>query len=419
MATLTSGRLAKHLEGEHDQKDHGKWAGKTRAEISEMLSGYPSMDLSELSTYSTLEDMSASDYIDEWMSDSLQSEIDYYRTQWYEDNDPDDEGVFGPDEDMIRQMAYESLEETASEQLEQRKEEIRLSLIEEAREVYGVSGTGPNGEDWYSDVEDMYFTYDGVKVIGSFYVDGDYAGNFERELTEDNAYRAILVINDEYAGLGIAGAFNHQEEMAYLKSGLDTVTITAADLSNGDFNKPPGTYVWASQGYDFASKPGQVITALKRYITGNPEYNALPPRIRATIDDVADRFERLASNDEDYPTPRELSQLGRLPGEEWWAGKSIMAHAGASLEQARTDRHSGPMWNAVKRLSESEGLRVSLGEIRSQQARAETLSAIDQHVAAWRRANPQLDFGTEFIMVNGQPVPIEPSDAQVLSMMGM
>ena len=419
MATLTPRRLAKHYEGDHDQKDHGKWAGKTRSEISEMLAGYPSVDLSELSTYSALEDMSDSEYIDEWMSDALQSERDYHRTQWYEDNDPDDESVFGPDEGMILQMAYESLGETASEQLDQQKAEILASLNEELSEVYGVSGTGPDGDEWYSDVEDVYFTYDGIKVTGSFYVDGSYAGNFERELTEDNAYRALLVIEDEYAGLGIASAFNHQEEMAYLKSGLETVTITAADLSNGDFNKPPGTYVWASQGYDFASKPGQVITALKRYITGNPEYNTLPPRIRATIDNVADRFERLSSNDEDYPTPRELSQLGRLPGEDWWPGKAIMAHGGASIDEAKTGGRSGPMWNAVKRLDSIEGLRVSLGEIRSQQARAETTRAVDQHVEAWRATNPQLDFGTEFIMVNGQPVPIAPTNAQILQVLGL
>jgi hypothetical protein len=286
-------------------------------------------------------------------------------------------------------------------------------------EVYGVSGTGPNGEEWYSDVEDVYFTYDGIKVTGSFYVDGSYAGNFERELTEDNAYRALLVIEDEYAGLGIASAFNHQEEMAYLKSGLETVSITAVDLSNGDFAKPPGSYVWASQGYDFKSKPGQVIIGLKNYITSNPEYNALPAAIRATIDDVADRFGRLSLTDEDYPTPRELSQLGRLPGEDWWAGKSIMAHSGASIDEARTGRHSGPMWNAVKRLDDPDGLRVSLGEIRSQQARAGTARAVDQHITAWRASNPQLDLGVEFIMVGGQPVPIAPTDAQILQVLGL
>jgi hypothetical protein len=96
-----------------------------------------------------------------------------------------------------------------------------------------------------------------------------------------------------------------------------------------------------------------------------------------------------------------------------------MAHGGASIDEAKTGGRSGPMWNAVKRLDDPDGLRVSLGEIRSQQARAATVRAVDQHVEAWRATNPQLDFGTDFIMVNGQPVPIAPTNAQILQVLGL
>jgi hypothetical protein len=419
MAALTSRRLAKHYEGQHDQKDHGRWAGKTRGEIQEMLAGYPSMDLSELSTLTMLDEWTSRDYIDERMSDEFEEEVERHRQEWMEANDPDDEGVFGPDPKEMQNLAYSSLSDEAESKMDELRDEIQALLREEVEGVYSVSGTSPNGEEWYSEVEDVYSDYDGIKVTGSFYVDGSYAGNFERVLTEDNAYRALLVIEDEYAGLGIAGAFNHQEEMAYLRSGLDSVTITAADLSHGDFRKPPGSYVWASQGYDFNGPPHSVISALQRYIQSNAEYNSLHPRIRATIDDVANRFQNLPISDPNYPTPREVSQLGRLPNEEWWAGKAIMAHGGVSIDEARSNRHAGPMWAAIKRLDDPEGIRVSLGEIRSQQVRAEVASAVDQHVSAWRASNPQLDFGSEFITVNGQPVPIAPTDSMILQVLGL
>ena len=415
MAALTRPRLSKHYEGDHDQKDHGNWAGLGRDELADMLAGYPSVDLSRIDAYDEYDNMSGnlSQYIDSFMEEEFKEAQSTLETAWAERN-PD--AVMGPDAQEIQDMAYEELEEIAEERLNEAKEEIYSLLLEQVNDVYGVSGTGPNGEYWESNVESMYATYDGVHIEGQFYVDGAYAGNFERKLSPDDAYRALLVIEDEYSGLGIASAFNHQEEMAYLKSGIKTVSISAMDLSNGDFNKPPGTYVWASQGYDWQSGyvPNNVISAMQRFANG-PEFQAMPDALQQT---VTDAITRAGSRTGDIPTPREISQLGRLPGSDWWAGKSIMAHSGATIEEAREGYEEGPGWQAVKNLADRSGLRVSLGEIRSQQARRDTFRAIDQHVAAWRQSNPQLDLGVEFIMVNGQPVPIEPSDAQVLRLIG-
>jgi hypothetical protein len=413
MAALTRPRLSKHYEGDHDQKDHGNWAGLGRDELAAMLAGYPSIDLSRIDEYDEYESMSVRDYINDYMDSALDEQVEYYLNEWRDEN-PD--AVIEPDEEHFREMAYESLEDIAEERLSEAKEEIYALLLEEASDVYGVSGTGPNGEEWESSVESVYVTMDGVSVEGRFYVDGAYAGNFERQISPDNAYRALLVIEDKYSGLGIASAFNHQEEMAYLKSGIKNVTISAMDLSNGDFNKPPGTYVWASQGYDWQGGyvPGNVLRAMERFASG-PEFQAMPDALQRT---VTDAITRAGLRTGDVPTPREISQLGRLPGSDWWAGKSIMAHSGATIDEARTGYEEGPGWSAVKNLADRSGLRVSLGEIRSQQARRDTFRAIDQHVAAWRQSNPQLDLGVEFIMVNGQPVPIEPSDGQVLRLMG-
>lgn len=408
-------RFVKHYEGQHDQKDHGNWAGKTSEEMRELLRGYSGFDTDLFGQYEILEGMSAREYIDDYMQDALLEEMDVIYQQWAEEN-PDLEE--GPSQQELQDRAYESLEEAASEILEEKKMEVESLLVESIRDMYSVSGSTPEGE-WYADVVDVMVWSGEAQVTGQFYVDGEYAGNFERTLTANDAYRALLVIEDEYAGLGIAQQFNHHEEMGYLASGLSEVRITAADLSEGDFNKPPGTYVWGSQGYDWdGGASGSVRRAVANYIDKNPEFKTLPRSIQDTITDVRTRLEGSAGG-EDYPTPREITQLGRMPGEAWWPGKSIMAHSGASIEEAKTGRHEGPQWSAVKRLDDPDGLRVSLGEIRSKKAREEAQQAIQQHVAAWRQMNPQLDFGVEFITVNGQPVPLEPTDGQVLQLMGM
>jgi hypothetical protein len=266
-------------------------------------------------------------------------------------------------------------------------------------------------------VDDVQIYQSMVEVTGRFDVEGEEAGRFERTVSAYEAYRALLVIEDEYAGSGIAAVFNESEELSYAKSGVGRVRISAMDLSQGDFNTPPGTYVWASQGYGFSYDAGwEVQGAVERYVSQNPEYDVLPEQIRETVDDVANRLVSLQPDAKDYPTPREISQLGRLPGSQWWAGKSVMAHSGASEEEARNGRFVGPSWDAVKSLS--DGIRMSLGEVRSQQARAETAVAVEQHLAAWRGQSPSLGSDPEFIMINGQPVPIEPTDASVRELVG-
>lgn len=410
------GRLVKHLDGEHEQKDHGVWAGKTRDEVAAMLSGYPQIDLSEVDLYDTFYNMSVKEYIEEYMEDEFAEAVEFARSEW-QDQNPD--AVIGKAEWELEGMAKDALEETAQEILDERRNEIEYSLIEEATELYSVSGTGPNGEEWETEVSSVSVWGGEVRVDGRFTVDGEYAGQFERTISEGEAYRALLTIDDDYSGMGIASQFNHHEEMAYLKSGIPQVRISAEDLSEGDPDKPPGTYVWGSQGYDWArGAPSSVKNAVTAYIDNNPEFRGLPRSVAATVQDVADRFS-LSEDSEDYPTPRELTQLGRIPGDDWWAGKSIMAHGGVSFDEAQTGQHRGPGWTAIKRLDRPEGLRVSLGEIRSKKARDESSKAVEQHVAAWRQSNPQLDFGDEFITVNGQPVPVAPTDAQILQMIGL
>lgn len=397
----------------------GPFADKTQGEISEMLRGYPAIDFDSVERYIELDQYDPDDYMFEYMQQEVSDRIDELRQEWYAES-PEREflEISLDTQAAIEESARDELREEARNRLQDERREAEEMVRQSVDEVYSVSGTGKDGREWETaGIVTSVFGDGDIHVEGEFYVEGEYAGKFRREITGGSVYRALLQVGDEYAGLGIASAFNHQEEMAYMKSGIPRVRLSAMDLSNGDPNKPPGTYVWGSQGYDFDyGAPSSVKNAVQNYIDNNPEFRQMPPILRDTVTDVAVRLAGLQPTDPDYPTPREITQLGRLPGESWWAGKSIMAHSGASFEQAQTGRHEGPAWDAVKQLDDPAGLRVSLGEIRSEEARER---AVRQHVAAWRATNPQLPFEDDFVMVDGNPVPIVPTDAMILEALGL
>lgn len=352
-------------------------------------------------------------YIDMYMADELQEARDYLQADWEQDN-PDD--VSMPD---FEEQAYEEILFEARQSLDDNLQTQQELLMQNVAQAYLVEGVGKDGSEWSTDINGVS-VYDGdVQIAGSFYVDGEYAGRFERTISEFEAYRALLVIEDDFAGAGIAKQFNAHEEAVYANSGIPQVRITAADLSYGDFDKPPGTYVWATQGYDWGDTPFNVKNAVQRYTTTD-EYKSLPAPLRRTVDSVKERFDSLAITDPNYPTPREVSQLGRLPDSEWWAGKAVMAHDGAGEETARQGGSYGPRWSAVKRLGEAA--RVSEGERESQQARDDfaTRGAAERSAALtqFRRMNPQLDLGQEFRIIDGVPVPILPTDAQIEQILG-
>lgn len=357
-------------------------------------------------------------YIDMYMADELQEARDYLQADW-EQNNPDDVSMSDSEEQALELIAYEEILFEARQSLDDNLQTQYEILQQNVAQAYLVEGVGKDGSEWSTDINGVSI-YDGeVQIEGSFYVNGEYAGRFERTISEFEAYRALLVIEDDFAGAGIAKQFNAHEEAVYENSGIPQVRISAHDLSYGDFDKPPGTYVWATQGYDWGDTPFDVKGAVGFYTT-TEEYRNLPAPLRRTVDSVKERFDRLEITDPNYPTPREVSQLGRLPDSEWWAGKAVMAHGGAGEETARQGGSYGPRWSAVKRLGEAA--RVSEGERESQQARDDfaTRGAAERSAALtqFRRMNPQLDLGQEFRIIDGVPVPILPSDAQIEQILG-
>lgn len=417
MASLTP--LVKY-DPMQPRDDSGRWAATSAGGVSAGVGSAASarttsaaFDMDLIRKIDSLENMDIDEYIDVYLADELQEMVDELESE-YEEMNPGD-----PDPPDFSYEARNTMRENAFD-IYNAQQEAEEMLQVNFSQAYSIDGVGKNGEQWYSEVNEVSVYGGEVQIEGSFYVEGEYAGTFHRVVDENEAYRSRLVIEDEFAGLGIAKQFNAHEEAVYENSGIPQVRISAADLSSGDFNKPPGTYVWATQGYDWNDEPYYVKNAVERYVTTD-EYRNLPAPLRRTVDSVIERFDTLNMSDPNYPTPREVSQLGRLPDSDWWAGKAVMAHGGADEQTARQGRSNGSAWDAVKRLGEPA--RISEGERRSQQARDNIASGGAEEISAaltqFRRMNPQLDLGQEFRIIDGIPVPILPSNAKIEQLLGI
>jgi len=175
---------------------------------------------------------------------------------------------------------------------------------------------------------------------------GGTRGSFERVLREESdgtvwAHHEFLKINDpDFRGQGFARAFNARAEAFYREVGVTGVKLEA--------NIDVGGYAWARAGYDWDG-PSAVSDVLKRltswlkYLEFNKGQAAEEiPRARHADQAVLARkmIVRLKGdfNRDDFPTPYEVSQLGRWRGagrDDVWVGKAAML---------------GSNWNAVKYL---------------------------------------------------------------------
>lgn len=170
---------------------------------------------------------------------------------------------------------------------------------------------------------------------------GKQIGEFERALrrySEDGtdhleAVHEHLEITDKsLRGQGFAQAFNSHLEASYRHSGVSRIVLTA--------NIDVGGYAWARQGYDFETErsAGKVFYRLKGKIA---ELKGKPGDHQAVLDaaeTLLARFETAGFGTDGYPTPFEISELGRQPGagrDDLWLGKETLL---------------GSAWNAVKPL---------------------------------------------------------------------
>lgn len=191
-----------------------------------------------------------------------------------------------------------------------------------------------------------------INVGGDISSNKNNVGMFSRKFYLDHngdlaVEHVALSLNRNQQGQGFSQAFNEENAFpAYRKFGVKTVSV----LANGDV----GGYTWARAGYDW--KPDDIDAFLeiqKRINAAAQGAKAMPNKKPSRIDQIpAERREEqialaqklfadvgntvsdstnpdteLPDIIEIWPTPFELSQLGRWPGagkDDWWIGKVIM-----------------------------------------------------------------------------------------------
>ncbi len=183
-------------------------------------------------------------------------------------------------------------------------------------------------------------------------------GEFSRDFTIDGdgritANHDFLKVEEDVQGRGFATEFNRAMFDWYRKSGVHKVTLLA--------NIDVGSYAWARHGFTFADQhvamdqirprlEDQIDRAVQRAEALRQQLNSLSPGqerspLERQLDDldsmisqgreILDRFEVGSPN---FPTPKEISQLGRpadLSPEEarnqTWPGKKIFMEPGESI----------------------------------------------------------------------------------------
>ena len=149
---------------------------------------------------------------------------------------------------------------------------------------------------------------------------GSMVGSIERAVRRDAdgvlwANHKTLNLNANQQGQGVAREINDLLFDWYRDQGVSYVRLHA--------NIDVGGYVWARDGYDWATRGDAegVLGLLRTAMADEPD--AVRDAARALLD----RAENEAFGSENYPTPYEVSQLGRGDGDSGkaalWLGKRV------------------------------------------------------------------------------------------------
>lgn len=164
---------------------------------------------------------------------------------------------------------------------------------------------------------------------------GNRVGTFTRSVSlnkEDGkrtASHSSLNLAPKMRGQGFAEAFNSNAIDWYRANGIGEVHLFTAEV---------GGYAWARAGYDWGAPSGAEGVLKRVKAAAEPssfgisvDGNAVPDdRLEAQRQlarDLLKRAESAKFGEVGYPTPYEISQLGRWPGagkDDMWIGKAIM-----------------------------------------------------------------------------------------------
>lgn len=187
---------------------------------------------------------------------------------------------------------------------------------------------------------------DGIYVLGRIKnADGAQVGMFSRILQptpdgEVTAVHKVLTLKPAVQGHGIATMLNRKAMDWYRDNGVTQVQLNA--------NIDIGGVAWARAGYDWQAEddPGKIarrMDEVQRLAAGGevdpdseeflypPEIDRIPADRREEQLELARqmraRLEQESFGEDDYPTPFEVSDLGRWEGagrDDWWIGRVIM-----------------------------------------------------------------------------------------------
>lgn len=373
----------KHLEGQHDQKRHGRWAeaGYTEEEearISEMSSMGPALeDLDAIldSAGGSGSNPGMDDFIDivnnnEAMYtaaiDGIEERVAAYMEAYPNANY--DEVFEAEQNKMIDEFINENSDDLHAEFAVSRGGGDTEELLSQAQaffeDVYNYSYevVSPSGDTgWFhaevQTVEIGDHPYDGsqsaIRLTGTILAEGEYAGEFERTFWKDedgnwNVEHDLFRMEEEYQGTGFGKNFIQRQEDWYTAAGFNSIEVgTGWD----------GARHWARAGYDFNERYIQQnmtqlassLNVLKQY--GEYFKNDSPERIefdrlmlRATTGYVSDSSGvdfsgvRSMTTDENFPLPNDFAMIGydRRTSYEYedavgekrtgydWAGKALM-----------------------------------------------------------------------------------------------
>ncbi len=151
--------------------------------------------------------------------------------------------------------------------------------------------------------------------------DGNVVGSAQRVFYRDEngdlvAYHALLMLDPSVQGRGFATEFNGHMEEWYREQGVSRIQL--------DANIDVGGYSWAAHGYDFESPSG--ARRIERRLRSTADtYRANGNTTQAdAAEAILGRMQTAEFGSPDYPTPYEISQVGRTDGADTWLGRDTM-----------------------------------------------------------------------------------------------
>lgn len=209
-------------------------------------------------------------------------------------------------------------------------------------------------------------------VTGYVYdAEGNEIGMFSRTLrpggkrlgsTVPTVENRSFMLDEGMQGQGIGTEIFEHQESYWASHGFEQMTVKA--------NVDVGGYAWARAGYQWDTK---LTTTRKVRDMLNSARNWAIVADRGDVVETADEMMGNLGDDRTWPSPFELSELGRRPGDTDWPGRKAML---------------GAEWNGVKPIGEAVTAAAVLGPADLGRVHAGWAKAWADRIPAATRSSP-------------------------------